>query len=213
MKTATLAIVTAVVVGVAFGTLAATGFLTIGKTASMSTQTLAAEKSGLYGMVHYTLKDKDGNIKYETVVKNLITNGGEDMIQTAFSGGIAAADTIDTICVGTGDGTPAAESGAGAALVTAPTGGSTPDYCKEDASVTLVENGGASQQVEVDATFVGGTDFVADAGIDEAVLADTHPASNGIPGASDTFSRQTFATITVASGDSLTVKWTITISE
>ncbi|MGH9879200.1 MAG: hypothetical protein ACRD5H_16340, partial [Nitrososphaerales archaeon] len=103
MKTATLAIVTAIVVGVAFGTLTATGFITIGNT---NAQALAGEKNGLIGTVYYTLKDKDGNIKYETVIHNVITDGGEDIMQKAFSGGIASGTaTVDTVCVGTGDAT------------------------------------------------------------------------------------------------------------
>jgi len=212
MKTATLAIVTAIVVGVAFGTLAATGFFTYGNT---NVQTLAAEKSGMIGTVYYTLKDKDGNIKYEKVVKNLITDGGEDIVQKAFSGGIAAGTaTVDTVCVGEGEATPAAENGAGAVLVTAVAGGTALDVCKEDATVTVgTQTGGTAQTVEVDATWVGGTDFAAATVVDEAVLAADDPAANGIPSAANTFSRQVFTGITVASGDSLTVKWTITISE
>jgi len=219
MEKATLGIVIAVVAGVAFG-ITTTGAWTMlndsGNNTVLSTQALAAtEKGGLIGTVYYTLKDKDGSIKYETVIKNLITDGGEDIIQKAFSGGIAAGTaTVDTVCVGTGDATAAAENGAGAVLVTAPTGGGALDICKEDASVTIgTQTGTTAQTVEVDATFVGGTDFAAATGIDEAVLAADDPATNGIPSAANTFSRQTFTTITVASGDSLTVKWTITISE
>jgi len=219
MEKATLGIVIAVVAGVAFG-ITTTGAWTMlndsGNNTVLSTQALAAtEKGGLIGTVYYTLKDKDGSIKYETVIKNLITDGGEDIIQKAFSGGIAAGTaTVDTVCVGTGDATAAAENGAGAVLVTAPTGGGALDICKEDGSVTIgTQTGSTAQTVEVDQTWVGGTDFGADTGIDEAVLAADDPSANGIPSAANTFARQTFTTITVANGDSLTVKWTITISE
>lgn len=221
MNNAIQVLVIAVVAGVAFG-MTTTGVWTLDNrdtdtdTSTISTQGLTAgEKGKLIGTVYYTLKDSNGNIKYETVVKNLITDGGEDIIQKAFSGGIAAGTaTVDTVCVGTGDATAASENGAGAVLVTAPTGGAALDICKEDASVTVgTQTGSTAQTVEVDATWVGGTDFGAGTGIDEAVLAADDPAANGIPSAANTFSRQTFTTITVASGDSLTVKWTITISE
>lgn len=208
----------ALTAAVIYGGLAATGILSgiSGGSNTLSQQALTtAERTGLTGTVHYILKDKDGNIKYESTVKNLITDGGEDIIQKAFSGGIAAGTaTVDTVCVGTGDATAAAENGAGAVLVTAPTGGGALDICKEDGSVTVgTQTGGTAQTVEVDQTWVGGTDFGAGTGIDEAVLASDDPAANGIPSAANTFARQVFTTITVASGDSLTVKWTITISE
>lgn len=208
----------ALTAAVIYGGLAATGILSgiSGGSNTLSQQALTtAERTGLTGTVHYILKDKDGNIKYESTVKNLITDGGEDIIQKAFSGGIAAGTaTTDTVCVGTGDVTAAAENGAGAVLVTAPTGGGALDICKEDGSVTVgTQTGTTAQTVEVDQTWVGGTDFGAGTGIDEAVLASDDPAANGIPSAANTFARQVFTTITVASGDSLTVKWTITISE
>ena len=217
MNRVTLALAIAVAIAVTYIGLTATGVWSgINPDSNLSTQALTtAERTGLTGTVHYILRDKDGNIKYETTVKNLITDGGEDIIQKAFSGGIAAGTaTADTVCVGTGDGTAAAENGAGAVLVTAPTGGTALDICKEDGSVTIgTQTGTTAQTVEVDATWVGGTDFAAGTGIDEAVLAADDPSANGIPSAANTFARQTFTTITVANGDSLTVKWTITISE
>jgi hypothetical protein len=220
MKTVTLAIVTAIVAGVAFGTLTATGVWKLddfGNNASLSTQALSAtEKGGLIGTVHYILKDKDGNIKYETVMHNTIVDAGEDMLQNAFSGGIAAADAIKVVCIGTGGATAVNEAaGTGVGLVTAAAGATitTEDGCKTDASVTLgTQTGTTAQTVEIDATFIGNTDMDPDLSISEAVLADTDPAAVGSaqdPADTDTFSRQTFTGITVASGDSLTVKWTI----
>jgi hypothetical protein len=216
MKTVTLAIVTAIVAGVAFGTLTATGVWKLGdfgNNASLSTQALTpAEKGGLIGTVHYILKDQDGNIKYETVVHNLIVDGGEDIIQKAFSGGIAAGDVLNTICVGEGGATAATEIGAGAVLVDPVDLGTTNDVCKEDASVLIgTQTDTTAQTVEIDQTWTGATDFAAGEIVSEAILGDTDSA--GAPTAAQTFSRQTFTGITVASGDSLTVKWTITISE
>jgi len=220
MTKAIIGIVIAIAAISVFGTLTATGLWTklsdYGANSDLSTQALIApERGGMIGTVYYTLRDADGNIKYEAVYRNLITDGGEDIVQKAFSGGITAStQTIDTVCVGTGDATAAAENGAGAVLVTAPTGGGALDICKEDASVTIgTQTGTTAQTVEVDATWVGGTDFGAGTGIDEAVLAADDPTGNVIPSAANTFARQTFTTITVASGDSLTVKWTITFTE
>jgi len=217
MNNAMMVLVIAVVAGIAFG-MTTTGVWTLNHdnidTSTTSTQGLTAgEKGKLIGIVYYTLKDMNGNIKYETVVKNLITDAGEDIVQKAFAGGIASTALVDTVCVGTGS-TAAAENGAGSALVTATSGGTTPDTCKEDATVTIgTQTGTTPQTVEVDATFTGGTDFSAGTAVAEAVLADTDPVANGAPADTNTFSRQTFTAITVASGDSLTVKWTITISE
>ena len=208
-----LAVTTAIIGGLIVGNFANALFLApLGIETLENKQSVLSDKGKMYGIVQYVLKDQEGNIKYQTTQHNRITDGGEDIIQKIFSGGIASTSTVDTICVGTGGATADSENGAGAVLVTPVTGGGALDVCKEDATVTIgTETGATPQTVVIDATWTGGTDFAAATTVDEAVTSDTDTA--GAPSTAQTFSRQVFTGIPVANGDSLTVKWTITISE
>ena len=168
----------------------------------------------IYGIVHYTLRDPNGNIIYTYVNHNRITDGGEGQIAKLFAG---SATQANKICVGVGtttagdinDATPKQ-----ATLETAPGAGSASDICKADASVTdNAQTNTTPRTIDIDQTWTGGTDFAAGAVITESVLSDTDTAGLGIPTAAQTFSRQTFSGIPVANNDQLTIKWTITITE
>ncbi len=83
-------------------------------------QTLA-EESGLRGFVHAVLRNGDGEISYESILKNLITQVGDQYYGERAANITTPPAQVVGMKLGTGV-TAAAKTGAGGALVTYVTG-------------------------------------------------------------------------------------------
>jgi hypothetical protein len=143
------------------------------------------ERPVVTGVAHLVLKDKDGNIKTERMIKNLVVDDGEEMLADLIGG--TATDYIKYIAVGTNSTAPAE---ANEALNTQ----------TEDRHGVYANRTGS--YTEILATFGSGH---ATAALRESGCFDH---------ATDTqntmLCRQTFAVINKGASDTLEVTWKIT---
>ena len=165
--------------------------------------------SGMLGHLTLVATDSDGDIKSYQQTDNLITRGGANCLaHTLFESSDVAGgsvtcggdpDLFDVIAIGTGNGQTDTSTGLAAQTAVS---GLVPDT---DTSVLVVDDpdgSGATAQVEVTFTSGAGTTSITEAGI----FNNTNTASPA-----QMMSYRDFTSISLDSGDSLTVTWTITL--
>ena len=149
------------------------------------------EKIGrMKGELNLVLRDKDGNVKLDRTIKNLILTDGLEVCAECL-GGTGSQDYLQ--CIALGDSTQV------------PVTGDTDLIGSELGRVTSVNAYVASNKEQFVGTFGPG---VGTGAIEEAILADANAAS----GARKSFSRVLTGTITKGAGDTLTVTWEVTIA-
>lgn len=143
------------------------------------------ENLKLKGRVAMVLRDKDGNIKGEQEINNLVVNSGLDFIASRMK------DTTDSAMshMAIGSGSTAAAAG-DTALGT------------ELGRVSLTSTTVTSNEVAYVATFAAGTGTGA---VTEAGLFNASSAG-------DMLCRTVFSVVNKAADDSLQITWTITVS-
>jgi len=163
--------------------------------------------SGMFGHLTLVATDANGDIKSYQQLDNLITRVGVNCLahtlfeSTEVAGGSVTCggdpDIFDVIAIGTGNGQADIDTGLD---VQTAVSGLTPDT---DTSVLVIDDPdgtGATAQVEV--TFTSATTSITEAGI----FNNTNTASPA-----QMMSYRDFTSISLDSGDSLTVTWTITL--
>lgn len=147
------------------------------------------------GRITLTHRDSDGNIKNVKHIKNVVTDSGKAGVAKR----IAETETTtpyDWIAIGT-DSTSASSSDTSLGSEITSGGGSR----TQDGTTTTETTSVTDDTAVVDVTF----DFTSSFGVEESGLFD---ASSG----GTMLARQTFSTINVSNGDSLTVTWKIQVS-
>jgi len=165
--------------------------------------------SGMFGHLTLVATDDNGDIKSYQQLDNLITRVGVNCLahtlfeSTEVAGGSVTCggdpDIFDVIAIGTGNGQADIDTGLD---VQTAVSGLTPDT---DTSVLVIDDPdgtGATAQVEVTFTSAGATTSITEAGI----FNNTNTASPA-----QMMSYRDFTSISLDSGDSLTVTWTITL--
>jgi hypothetical protein len=167
------------------------------------------ENSRTTGLVVITLTDPDGWLKTRQVVRNLITDAGDQYHAKRIAAGVVPATPADVAKVtgmklGTGT-AAAAKSGAGAAVGTYVAGSNV----ALDATYPIVANNGAGLgwTVTYQCTFLPGVG--TDAALTEVVLV-TDSATDAASSAANTISRVVFAATPKNASDQLTIAWTHT---
>lgn len=142
------------------------------------------ERIKLRGHIHIVCRDKDGHLKHELEMDNLITTAGKSVVAALLNG--EANNKFDYIALGTG--TTAAAIG--------DTTLQTETHRGQDASTSRSTN-----VLTVDKLFtMGGSFTISEAGLLNAASTGTLLA------------RQVFTGLPLVSGDTLTLTWTITAS-
>lgn len=165
--------------------------------------------SGMLGHVTLVATDANGDIKSYQQLDNLITRVGVNCLaHTLFESTEVAGGSVtcggdpglfNVIAIGEGNGQNDQSTGLATESLVA---GLTPDT---DTSVLVVDDGdgnGATAQVEVTFTSGAGTTSITEAGI-------FNNTATGTP--AQMMSYRDFTSISLDSGDSLTVTWTITL--
>lgn len=171
------------------------GSLLMAGSGVLASQPAREEAMTVKGFVDVAVYDEFGNLKEERHYDNGITNTGFEVLadriadHSAFTG-----NQVNYIGLGTGS---TAFSAAQTALVTELAGGSYARQQDTDATYTS-----GSKSFAVSATFNAG---VATGAITESGLFDAATTGNMV-------ARQTFSAINVGASDSITVTWTITLS-
>jgi hypothetical protein len=149
------------------------------------------ETSKVAGTVHIVLRDANGNIKQEQILKNIIVAGGLAHIASRMQGVAQAAMGW------MGVGTNATAEVVGNTLLGA-------EVARVATAVSTVTTTQANDTVQHVATFGAGvaTGALTEAGIFNVVTANTGLMLN----------RLTFAVVNKAAGDSLTMTWQIKIA-
>ena len=169
--------------------------LMVGSGILASTQSIKGESIAIKGFVDLMVYDEFGELKEERHFDNGITNTGFEVIadriadHSAFSG-----NQPNYIALGTGS---TAFSTSQTSLVTELAGGSYARQQDTDATYTS-----GSKSFAISATFAAG---VATGALTESGLFDAISSGNMM-------ARQTFSTINVGAKDSITVTWTIALS-
>lgn len=177
----------AVAVGVASLVMAGTGMFTI--TGSRQ------EAMAVTGFVDIMVYDQFGQLKEERHYDNGITNAGFEVIADRIAGHSGfTGNEANYIALGTGNTAFAATQ---TALVSELAGGSYARQQDTDATYTS-----GTKSFAISATFAAG---VATGALQESGLFDASSSGNMM-------ARQTFSTINVGASDSITVTWTITLS-
>ncbi|MFZ1077204.1 MAG: hypothetical protein WAN47_07225 [Nitrosotalea sp.] len=161
---------------------------------------------------HITLVERDshGNIKSYQQTDNLITNTGVDCTagdlfsgHTSHSCGVNGTAVFDVIALGTGTGAPAATDTALGTEINANDFGLGASDSRAKATATDSAAASGTTTVTIANTYTSTTSV---AGIAEAGVFDSTTE-----GAGDMLAHQKFASaVSLNSGDSLTVTWTIT---
>lgn len=173
-----------------------------------------ASSTGMMGHLTLISTDSDGNIKSYQQTDNLITQGATNCIAqelfrdtTTFGSGDSTTcagnpGKFDVIAIGTGSGVT--DTGNDLAARTSITGLVAQADDTSDA-VTITDDSGTGTDAVVETTFTSGgaTTAITEAGIFN---------STGIGGTTEMFSYRSFTAISLDSGDSLTVTWTITVN-
>lgn len=160
----------------------------------------ASEGIGLKGRVDMVLYDESGNVKDERHFDNLIVNTGFEGVASRIAphdGSINPTSPFNYIALGTSNTAAAATDTALSAEL--PAGASYSRLQDSQVSYSATE---AGKKLILSVTFLPGqgTGTLQESGVFNA-------ATGG-----DMLSRQTFAPIQKAAGDTLTVTWTITLS-
>lgn len=184
------------VLGIAIAAIAiGVGAFSLSAFGSLGAVTDTEEKLGYKGELSVQVYDENGNLKDERHLDNLIVNTGFEGIADRIAGhtGFTAGE-YNYVALGTG--------------TTAPAGGDT-------ALQTELAGGGYARQQDTDATYTSGSKSftiqvtfgagVGSGAVTESGLFDASTTGNML-------ARQTFSAINKASGDSLTITWTITES-
>lgn len=144
------------------------------------------ENLKITGTLHITLTDKEGNIKDQRIIKNLVVSAGLNFIASRMAG--TSPSVMSHMAIGTGTATPAAsdtdlQSIAGS---------------RESIDSTTVTN----NTVAYVAVFEAGdqTGAITEAGIFNA-------SSGG-----DMLCRSTFTAVTKEADENMSITWTITVS-
>jgi len=161
------------------------------------------EALSIKGTVHIELFDKDGKLKAEETVHNLVTAVGDQMY-AARGAGVGSAPAAPTgMRLGTGS-TAASKTGAGAALVTKLTGGNH----ALDSSYPQAAGG----VVQYKCTYSPGEGTSASA-IQEVVLVNDTIATDTATAAANTIARVVVTTIPQKlASDTLVATWTHTLA-
>ncbi len=233
MKRTITIVLFASIFAIAVGTLGLSGN---SATLMVSAVPQSQEQVGMLGHVEYMVQDYSGNIVSYAQTDNVVVNTGEDCVAEDIFGVVTTcANTGDFVHIGIGNGSSAATSPTNQTLAdatvddtgTCASSGVGGDMARRLVTPTLISaaNAGTGAVVELDTS---GSPFTFDANnattvIDSGVFnADytTQNDQNTCAGSNvahtnwEMFSRQLLngATgITVNNGDSLSVKWTITV--
>ena len=155
---------------------------------------MATAKAGLSGQVSMVLRDKQGFIKEERSGPNTVTDAGITEVVKHMAG--IAADAWTHIAIGTDDtGEAVTDTTLGAEIST--NGGA------RDASTVTAETENTTGDT---LQLISGWNFSGSLSINESGVFNA--GSNG-----DMLCRQTFTTLTVGDGDSLTITWRITLNQ
>jgi len=162
---------------------------------------MADDKSSIRGEVTVELRDPQGNLKAREVVRNLVTNVG-DQLYASRGAGLTTSDLPVGMKLGTGS-TAVAKSGAGAALATYLT-----DSDQEFDDTYPSCTGGV---VTYKVSYAAGKATSASDAITEVVIY-TDTTADATSAAADTISRALLSGIaSKQAGDTLTVTWTHTL--
>jgi hypothetical protein len=163
------------------------------------------DKSGIKGVIRYTLFDKDGNVKQQGETYNIVTDQGDDYYVDRLSD--QGAGTAKQFHLGTGTATPAKAntwvSGYYSNNGTAIAGSGA-------VAVTTHPTGGSENTLRYTGTFVAG--YSTQDGITRIGLSNMNPAAdgNGTPNATTTMfiAHGTInPTVNKGASDSLVVTW------
>jgi len=166
---------------------------------------MSTDASGITGEVTVELRDKDGNLKHREVIKNLITQVG-DQLYGERGAGIGSPPAVPTgMKLGTGS-TAVAKTGAGAALVTYLSN----SHQAFDATYPQ-SSLGSGRVITYKVTYAAGKATSASTQITECVIVNDALA-DATSTAANTVSRVLLASPTTKqSTDTLTVTWTHTL--
>lgn len=149
------------------------------------------ENLKLSGNVKIVVKDKDGKVKNEQEIPNLVVKSGRDFIASRMIG--TSADVMSHMAIGTGS--------------TGELAGDT-TLAAEVARVVLatsaVGTGGEENIITYQATFGPGTPGSSAAVVEAGIFNDGS--------AGDMLCRTTFAVVNKGTDDTLSITWTITIN-
>ena len=161
------------------------------------------ETGGMMGHLFVTVLDENGNVKAYRQTDNLITNVGTQQIDRLFFEDITdlGAGEASHMIIGTGGGTAAAFTGAGADLVTAITGGACARQDAAFAVQTAVASG--DETIRGTASFTGSN--CDDSSINEAVLYNDVSLGQAL-------ARTTFTAVTTTASDTLNLTWDFTMA-
>lgn len=165
----------------------------------------ARDESGVRGFAVIDLIGPDGVIKQRKVVKNLITDAGDDYeakkVITSIAPANASAPTA-AVCMKLGTGTTAvAKAGAGGALVTYLSGSN----LAFDSTYPQTSNLGAGLGVTAVYKTTWAAGVATSSTINEAVIANDN--ANATSTAANTYSRILTGTVNKGAGDSLAITW------
>ena len=167
---------------------------------------MLTENANATGRIVLTLVGPDGEVKLYRVLKNLITDKGDEYHAKRIAAGVAPAAPSDVtkmtgMKLGTGT-TAVAKSGAGAALVTY-LSGSNVAFATSYPTLTNL-GGGLGWTVTYQTVFVPGV--ATHAALTEAVIVNDS-GTNATSAAADTISRVVFTAIPKGASDTLTIAW------
>lgn len=168
------------------------------------------EKAGIKGFVHIQLFDKDGNLKTERKIENLVTTAGDQYYAKMIAAGVSPANAVaptkaSGMKLGTGS-TAATKSGAAAALGAYILGSNNP----YDASYPQTASNGGDTGWNVVYQTTWGAGDVTNAAITEVVLVNDG-GTDGSSTAANTYARATFTAVDKTATDSLIITWTHTL--
>ena len=171
------------------------GSLLIAGTGILANPQAREEIMAVRGFVDVMVYDEFGNLKEERHYDNGITNVGFEVIADRIAGHSGfTGNEANYIALGTG---------------------STAFAVTQTALVTELSGGSYARQQDTDATYTSGTKSFAISATFNAGVATGALQESGLFDASTTgnmLARQTFSTINVGASDSITVTWTITLS-
>lgn len=161
----------------------------------------ADDESLIHGHGVLELRAPDGSLKQRVEFTNLVTQVG-DQVYGELGSGAASPNTPTGMRLGTGGGTAAAKTGAGAAIVTYVSGSNRAFEGGFPSSALQ----GSSRRIAYQSIWAAG---VATAnGIDEVVITNETPLTDVAGVAANTISRAVLGTVVnKAAGDSLTITW------
>lgn len=159
------------------------------------------DRAGLNGWLEVDLFDEDGQLKLHLVVKNLITQVGDQYYGERASGIGSPPAQVSGMRLGTGT-TAVAKTGAGAAIVTYVTGSS----IAIDGGFPTSALSGSSRRIQWKTTWAAG--IATASAIAEVVITNEASLTNVAGTTANTVSRALLSpTVNKAAGDTLAVTW------